>query len=266
MGDGAAEEEGEHQDHGGGRGAHRASAEHRRQQSDIRQEDGIGEERGVRGDELTQRHAAEEAVKGVVRNGKAGAFAADIPLFSARAFLHRGVLKGHHIAFRVKEWEADDKLHKLVLEPEKGFPTKAPQMHALYRGSVYPVKLKDGLLHAMPRPSRVSGFLQHRKLELDDPWEKAPDDWTSPEQFRTRTGFGAFVRPVMAHALGGTRDFHKQVILPPTGKDHIQLFIVARSPEGFHAQGKRLGKRKGFVVYHVHLFEPENPDGRPPAP
>ena len=204
---------------------------------------------------------SEEAVKGVIRNGRGGAFAVDIPLFSSRAFLHRGRLQGHHISLEIREWKADVKLRKLVLEPEEGFPTDAPEMVALYRGSFYPVVYRDGALRATPTLTVAALFLRLTEVRLGKPWKKAPDRWDDPRQFRDTTGFGAFVRPVIAHATGGTKDFYQQLVFPTAGNDHIQLFIVARSPEGLGASGKRLGKRKGFVVYHVHLFKPETPDG-----
>ena len=203
----------------------------------------------------------EEPVKGLIRNGKGGSLVADIPLFSSRAFLLRGKLEGHHIRLTVKEWHADARLRRLVVEPDDGFPTDAPLMVALYRGAYYPVELADGVLRARPMGAAAAQYLRRRELERRDPWRKPPDPWDNPRQFRDRTGFGALVCPLLAHAAGGTRDCYRQIAAPAASRGQVELFIVARSPATFGALGKRLGRHRGFVVYHVRLLKPETPDG-----
>jgi len=205
---------------------------------------------------------SEETVAGLIRNGKKGGFVVDIPLFSSRAFLHRGKLQGHRIELTIREWESGARLRRLVLEPGEGFPTEAPLIYAVYRNHVYRVGIKNGLLTASANAAPLDRFLGLREIELRDPWSKAPAQWDDPAQFRSRTGFGALVRPIIAHALGGTRQWALQTTVTPD--DRVQLFVVAKSPAGFRLEGRRLGERRGYTVYHLHLFEPETLDGPSP--
>jgi hypothetical protein len=140
-----------------------------------------------------------------------------------------------------------------------GFPGEAPAIYALYRDRFYLMGLEGDELRLRPGGGKAEAFLRHRDLLIEAPWAKATGRWDDPRQFGNRTGFGAFVRPVIAYALGGTRNHYRQIAYPPAGEGHVQLFIVARSPDGFAAQSSGLGEHRGYVVYHVHLFRSEIP-------
>ncbi|MFW6162759.1 MAG: hypothetical protein ACODAJ_08295, partial [Planctomycetota bacterium] len=122
----------------------------------------------------------EEPVRGVIRNGKEGAVQVDMPLFSSRAYLHRGVLQGHRLSFRLREWRGDETLEALTLEVGDGFPTDARAVYALYRDHFRPMRLQGDELRLGSGGGKTEAFLRHRDLLLSDPWAETTGDWDNP--------------------------------------------------------------------------------------
>ena len=204
----------------------------------------------------------EEAVLGVIRNGKGGLFRVDMPLYSDRAFLHRGKLEGHHIKLRVVRWRGGEVLEELVLAPEPGFPADVGEMWALHRTQCYRLVLDGSRIRADTRTGRsTSRFFSEsafsacahpydRRRWLDEPREGSPG-----------YPFFRLVRPLIARAIGGTGYFRYYLTRPVFARDRVQLFIFTRSPESFHTKGTPFGKTTGYALYHVDLFKPERSDG-----
>jgi hypothetical protein len=202
-----------------------------------------------------------EAVRGAIVNGKDGAFQVEIPLFSGRSFFHRGKLKGHPIKLKVAEWQGEERLQKLVLDYEAGFPLDAPEMWALHRDTFYPLCVRDGRIRLKaPSGWNTDSFLSNIGAGLEsssfgpglyadaDPGQKAPEQV-----------FRGLASPLIGRAIGGTPAFYHFFGHSPFPKDRVQVFIFAKSPEAFRIQGRHFGKRMGYVLYHIDLFKPENP-------
>jgi hypothetical protein len=68
--------------------------------------------------------------------------------------------------------------------------------------------------------------------------------------------FSKLVKPLIAWSLGA-EDFTKINAAPPSAKGRVQLFLFARSPEGFCITSPGLGHEIGYVLYHFDLFKPE---------
>ena len=69
-------------------------------------------------------------------------------------------------------------------------------------------------------------------------------------------------RLAIAHGIGGAEVFRFRM-LPgkTTSRECAEVFVLARSPDSFSAQGKGLGQETGFVVYHTRVSKPEGSDG-----
>jgi hypothetical protein len=211
-----------------------------------------------------------EAVNGVINNGKDGNFRVDIPLYSSRAFVHRGKMKGDDTAVEIV-----DRLTELTLAPCKGFPkdikerdkvvadvltVKDSRIYVLYQSRFYEMELSDGLLKIAPgtgegvgfdkflSPDNLRGVSYYYGSPYSNEYYKAPDN-----VFRN-----AMV-VLIARSVGGTSAFmHYIPEMLTQGSDQAQLFIYARSPENFHLKGSGLGKEVGYVLYHQDLFKPES--------
>ena len=69
-----------------------------------------------------------------------------------------------------------------------------------------------------------------------------------------------FVRPAIAHSLGGTDAFPYYVTGAGPDDEALQLYIYAEAPEEFSVQSKALGREEGYVLYHVTMTKPEGAD------
>ena len=198
-----------------------------------------------------------EAVSGTIRNGKDGAFAVNIPLFSSRPFLHRAKLRGPAIRLRVVAWQGSAQLQRLVLAPGPDFPKDVQEMWVRHRGVFYPLARRQHLLEARVRSGESADqFLGENAHELfgttpwGAPWPADDEDDEEPVERR----FARLYRPLIAHAVGGAGRLDPTIVHPPGRADHVQVFLYARAPESFRIQGGRFGKRIAFVLYHVDLF------------
>jgi len=205
-----------------------------------------------------------EAVRGSILNGRDGMFRVDIPLYSARAFLHRGKLAGHHLALRVAGWSGDERLEGLVLDYEPGFPVDAEDMWALHRDTFYRLAIDGGRIHArMHGRLSVDAFLPESELTgLSSRYVRGPFGDDESGEVPPEKVFRRLRRLLIGRAVGGTEGFAQSFTRPPPAKDRVQVFIFARSPDTFRVKGEQFGKRMGYVLYHIDLFKPENPNGR----
>jgi hypothetical protein len=198
-----------------------------------------------------------ELVNGIISNGKGGNFSVDIPLYSSRAFLHRGELKGDNTRLEVVEWEVKDGLKKLSLAPQKGFPEDILEMWVLYDEHFYKMTLADGLIKIASEDDtgkHIDDFLSRYELSSFDyyygSYSRAREE--PGELFRSKA-----LRPLIAYALGGRNVFSQYVESAKISRnDRAQIFIFARSPETFHLTGKGLGKDKSWVLYHREVANP----------
>ncbi len=201
----------------------------------------------------------DEAVEGVIRNGKEGHFRVDIPLYSSRAFLHRGKMKGHDLAVEVVNWEAGATLTALELSCGPDFPQEVIEIRALYQNHVYLMRQKDGHIEMVsgggtPLEDYISSDLIRGEGRLVSRygWEEE-DRPRSPEQV-----FPRLLHAVVAQGMGLTEDVFDYYVSGHRPRDCVELFIFAPSPESFCLSEKRFRGETGYVVYHLRLFKPES--------
>ncbi len=202
-----------------------------------------------------------ERVRGQIANGLKGVFRVDIPVYSRCSFLHRGKLKGHHIQLKVAEWKGEETLERLVLEPAPGFPEDPECMFALHRDTWYDLALRGGKLEAVRRSGPPEGA------------GVSPDFYPSYGRRRWGRHYGdedsevpaekrlARLAPLLCAREAGGHLFGHNIPSPPGPKDRVRVFIFTRCPETFDVQGRRFGRRLGFVLYSIGLWRPEDRNG-----
>jgi hypothetical protein len=212
-----------------------------------------------------------ERVNGAVQNGRNGFFHVDIPMYSSRAFHHRGKMKGHRINLKVLTWEGDEELESLLLEPGPGFPEDVLEMYAIYRDQVYMLSENDGRIGIThEEPKSISEFFPEEELmtwRYMLPFEDfvAEDQDTGRIAARKMRAFQVMNKALIARSIGGTEAFPHRVEYSPLSDNRVQVFIYARSPEGFEIKKTGFGKETGYVLYHVDVFRPQtkgDDDGR----
>ena len=211
-----------------------------------------------------------DSVNGAIVNGRDGHFEVDIPLFSTRPFVHRGVLAGDRTEVTVAAWEADEpgpqrdaasgsapfahpggiplpddggRLRDIALAPGAGFPKKIAHAWLQYRDRIYALKKNGGRWVLDGEGQRTAEFFDDRYLAH---FGSGGDDlWL------------ADAGPVLiARALGTIEGLPNAVtgaLLPP---DRARLFLYADLPDGFRVQDPRFGDQEGHVLYVQDLFRP----------
>ena len=202
-----------------------------------------------------------EAVPGLIHSGKGGVFQADIPLYSARHFLHRGRLVGHRIALEVEEWGGGSRLSDLAITFEDGFPTDAHAVWALCGGRFYRLQVGEGRLRLGSGSGHDAKELFTKDaLRVPKPHYFGPFR-TSGEEEPPDKRLQRLMVPLMARAVAHAGTFWQDVRYPALPPDRMQIFIYAPLPEGFRLQEPRFGEPMGYVLYQIELRKPEKTHG-----
>jgi hypothetical protein len=116
---------------------------------------------------------------------------------------------------------------------------------------VYPVEITDGRLEFKSSGSQSLSWLVSQN-------ESQPAYYVNPYDrngnINVEDEFRKLAAPLMNWSLG-TRDFTNAPVPVPSGR--VDLFLFARSPEGFGISGRQFGREVGYVLYHFDLFKPE---------
>ncbi|MFO7958911.1 MAG: hypothetical protein R6X33_17640 [Candidatus Brocadiia bacterium] len=203
-----------------------------------------------------------EAVNGVIQNGAGGRFVVDMPLYSSRSFLHRGRAEGPDLGLEVHDWTSESGRTRVSLRPGPGFPEDVETMWAYIDDRFFKANRRGGA------------------IEVDASWGVSRETFLEPNQLRMgemgfRSGravpmmkkglsasevYGRFVRPVIAHSLGGTDAFPYYVTGARPDNEALQLYVYATAPREFAVQSEGLGREEGYVLYHVTMTKPEGAD------
>ncbi|MEA3211571.1 MAG: hypothetical protein QOE70_4628 [Chthoniobacter sp.] len=219
----------------------------------------------TRGDIYTLTHQAAsnlyavvsmEAVNGRIFSGKGGEFVADIPLYSSRQFVHRAVMNGDDTSVQVETWEGEGDLKALALKVGPAFPAATADLRARYRDRFYTMKREGDRLTLAGgvRGETLEAFLPQAKVQAavqnygNNPGQE--DDKPGDIDLR---GAGPLL---YLRALDGWVYFSQQITRPSQPADRLELFILAKSPEGFRMQGKGFAKESGYVLYVESVAKP----------
>jgi hypothetical protein len=196
-----------------------------------------------------------EPVNGLITNGKEGSFEVDIPIFSSRGFIHRVKHKAEDLGVSIVSLEGDP-LTSIQLAVGPGFPRQPLEAWGFYQDRFYPLKLESGQLKLSSGGEKISDFLSVEKLRLDHlnvgMMFRSEDQTTDPDAL-----FREFTRPVVARVLG-----LKEGRLDPASWNqirsrHLQLFVLAKSPDAFRLKTRGTVNELGYVLYHQDVFPEE---------
>lgn len=183
-----------------------------------------------------------EAVNGKVISGKDGHFDVDIPLYSSRPFLHRGVLPGPDFGVRIMEWTPD----RLALQVGNGFPASAKEVWARTGDQLLRLK-QDGNLWVWKRndpSSAIDVFFT----------QESANTFNAREWNNAGLKFDAAFRPLLANCLGNVNGVQHRFTARPLSSDQLQLFVYAKAPESFAMKGKSFRGEKGWVLFVQDIF------------
>jgi hypothetical protein len=182
-----------------------------------------------------------EAVNGKIFGGKEGHFDVDIPLYSARPFMHRGVLQGPDFGIQVVE----SKPNRIALKAGGNFPESN---QVWVRRNNLMMQLSKDANHWVwnngPALDFDSFFQQAQGSSHFNPYTWSANGLKSDEAFR----------PLVANFIGnvdGVQHRFSERLLPV---DQLQLYVYAKAPESFAMKGKGFRGEKGWVLYVQDVF------------
>ena len=206
-----------------------------------------------------------DSVRGEIREGKGSQFAADIPLFSSRPFLHRGVMKGEESALKVVEWTENDIINQLgkgaVVTPLKTFRVNAaPEFRKrvfiamLERNGRYvELALTPGGFELPANASSKSAqdfFGENRYYDYGNYYGSQGDAESVVRELRALHPF--FISLVNGEPVV----FRRYLTQPARGSDHARLFLYADAPPGFAMKNDRFESGHSLVLYVADIFKP----------
>ncbi len=190
---------------------------------------------------------------GQILNGKDGKFFADIPLYSSRAFTHRGVMQGADLGVTVAEWKdngAHSRLVKLHLKPGPAFPPDAFEVAALYDERIYKLQRQNGGWELANDGEALTELFSREKLQqLTYQFHFNNTSVTSAQ--RLRDGL-----PLLQARALGADTIAPQISERPLADNQIRLLIAAPAPAGFQMQGQGFARENGVVLYVEDIFQP----------
>jgi hypothetical protein len=203
-----------------------------------------------------------ESVNGVAVNARDGHLDVDIPLYSTRPFVHRGVLAGDRTEMEVAVWKSDrfNDLEALELAPAPGFPEKVMQLWVQKEDRFHELKKAgERWVLADERAKDSSGFFPddyfYKVLRQPGPAfvRFGPGDDPDSREDRWREDAG---RLLIARALGNVDGLQNKITRQPLPPDRLRVFIYAPIPDGFRLQDPRFKEQSGYVLYWQELDKP----------
>ena len=215
----------------------------------------------TRGDTYALTHAApqnlyavpqeQEKVNGVIQGGRDGQFAVDIPLFSHRGFMHQAVMEGVRLGVRAQTWPADGDFQTAQLAVGPGFPAMPLEVWALYRGAMWPMRVRDGRLVADPAGRKsLEEFFPKQPMGMHAMMFDGGHQPLKDETFRSLAPL------LVAWGMGGTNLLHHVVTAGTADADRIRVFVLTAGPETFRLRGASHGTETAAVVYDVEVPRP----------
>lgn len=215
----------------------------------------------ITGDQYTLTHRAPanlyatdrfaEAGSGVIFNGKDGHLRMDIPLYSARAFMHRAIMTGDDTAVTVEKWEENRGLKNLRLRPGPGFPKNARTILAVFQDQVYVLVQNGGVLQlGGQRPDPIGNYLAQDKLNFGNYYTPS-----SKNHLQTGDLLPSLTPLLVARALDVPNVFPVTISAPRKHTD-LQLLIIAPAPASLQLQGKGFAHEDGWLLYVQDVSKP----------
>ncbi len=204
----------------------------------------------------------EENVRGEIVTGREAHFSADIPLFSSRPFLHRGVMKADAPHLKVEEWTEKDPAAK-----DRALSLKTLRVSAApdFRKRVFTAVLECGGRYA-ELTLTPGGFELPANTSL-----KSSEYFFGQNRYYDygRHYYGdygdqdAIIRTLRSlHPLficlanGEGAYFRRYLASPPRGADHARLFLFAEGPPEFGLKNDRFQRGQSLVLYVMDIFKP----------
>ena len=195
-----------------------------------------------------------DSVNGAIVNGRDGHFTVDIPLYSTRPFVHRGVLQGNHTGVTVQECKVNvtGALESLTIAPGPDFPKNILHAWACYGTLYYNLKLDgDRWVRDGQGQSESAFFTEETFTRFNASGNPGRTYFGNEEQDDQRDTIWMenAGKVLIARALGAIEGLPGVTTAPPRPANQLQLFLLGPLPDGFRITDPRFGSQTGRVLY-----------------
>jgi hypothetical protein len=196
-----------------------------------------------------------EAGSGIIVNGKDGRIELDIPLYSARAFVHRAIMSGDDTTVTVENWEESGGiLKRLRFKTGPGFPAEPEEIHAVHGNRYYTLARINGGLELSPAaPVLLEAEFSREKLQ---PLLYANTMAFGGNMGMTDAGSFRYLMPMVTARALKVPDVFASTVPPPQHHADLELLVVAPAPASFQLQGEGFTREKSWVLYVQDVFKP----------
>lgn len=176
-------------------------------------------------------------------NGKDGRIELDIPLYSARTFIHRGVMKADDVSVTVETPATGGSApENILLRTSPGFPTDFVEARLFVGNQYYDLALQDGILKSVRKEGKpVSKYLGSDQLSRFNSPPFGRD--LNPDSHRD------LLPVVTARALNLPDTFMHTFVNPPRQPEPWRLCVAVRSPASFSLKSTGFSRERGWTLY-----------------
>ncbi|MEQ1851356.1 MAG: hypothetical protein ABMA01_07165 [Chthoniobacteraceae bacterium] len=198
-----------------------------------------------------------ESVRGSVVTGKDSHFEADMPLFSSRPFLHRGVVATGAQGFTVEDWKTDNvgKLWTLRIKADPGIRQRTIAAVLEHGGDYSDLELTNDGFNLQRKSARNSPAVFFGKQQFHDTMHSwAGGDFGDAEAIVSRL---RALHPVLISRANGEKVYLRNYIASPRlSGDRTRLLVYAEAPAAFALKSDQFQAGRQYVLYVQDLFKP----------
>ncbi len=206
-----------------------------------------------------------DTVKARVTAGAEAALDADIPLFSARAFVHGGPLAMDDTSVEIVEWKnlslsKSDRLESLRIKPNPNFPKRVHAMYAVHKDQVYFMSLmgSDWVAKNSGGSKNLDSFLDGKHFEYYGRYYGDNLDAKMPREVRVERRLSDIGQLFTAVLSGSKLASRQRISFPAQDANTVRLFTYARISETMPtpADAKVFKSGGGYILYSQTLHNP----------
>jgi hypothetical protein len=201
-----------------------------------------------------------EATRGVVHEGRESYFDADIPLFSSRPFLHRGVIAAGGGGFAVTKWETmpaagGERLKAISVSADPATVGTTISAVLEHQGRYFDLARTERGFEMKPGAIGMTSsefFGQENFYDSGAGWYGS--DFGDAEAIMSR--LRSLHRVFISHANGDKAYFRNYITRPRPSDGRARLMVYAEAPPAFGLKSDRFQAGRQFVLYVQDIFKP----------
>ena len=198
-------------------------------------------------------------VRADVVAGAEAALHAEIPLFSARPFVHGGTLAADDTSVEITAWEVPGQLEKFRIKPNPNFPKNVKSMYAVHRRRLYDMTPSgnEWVAESPANSKDIDSFTDGKQFNYYGYYsfdgEHDPKAPMSVRLERRLSDLGTLFTGILT---GSKAHMRQRISTPDPGQDTVRLFTYAQVSEAWPMPATNFKFGGGYILYSQTLQNP----------